>query len=127
MTFAKSSAFQVHMQICLTMHTVCASKEREREKKSEMFGCADEICVAGVAHFQHVVSHDAFGLDEDLVDHGVAMVTVHFVDAVLVEVGQRQEHPQGKSLGPLAVAQLHRLEQRGRGRQGSTQSDVRGQ
>lgn len=79
-----------------------------------MFDCADESCVAGVAHFQHVVSHNAFGLDEDLVDHGVAMVTVHFVDAVLVEFGQRQEHLQGKSLRPLTVAQLHRLGHRGR-------------
>lgn len=102
---------------------MCVERERGR-KKSKMSGCADESCVAGVAHFQHVVSHDALRLDEDLVDHGVAMVTVHFVDAVLVEFGQRQEHPQGKSLGPLAVAQLHRLEQRGRGRQGCTVSCV---
>lgn len=49
--------------------------------------------VQGVTHFQHVISHDAFGLDKDLVDHGVTMVTVHFMDAVLVEFGQRQEHP----------------------------------
>lgn len=58
-----------------------------------------------------MISHDALGLDEDLVDHRVAMVTVHFVDAVLVELGQRQQHPQGQSLGLLTVAQLHRLEE----------------
>lgn len=46
-----------------------------------------------VTHFQHMISHDAFGLDEDLVDHGVTMVTVHFMDAVLVKFGQRQQHP----------------------------------
>lgn len=57
-----------------------------------------------------MISHDAFGLDEDLVDHRVTMVTVHFMDAMLVKLGQRQQHPQGQSLGLLTVAQLHRLD-----------------
>lgn len=56
-----------------------------------------------------MISYDAFGLDKDLVDHGVTVTTVHLVDAVLVEFGQRQQHPQGQSLGLLTVAQLHRL------------------
>lgn len=63
-----------------------------------------------MTHFQHMISHDAFGLDEDLVDHRVTMVTVHFMDAVLVKLGQRQQHPQGQSLGLLTVTQLHRLD-----------------
>lgn len=54
-------------------------------------------------------SHNALGLEKDLVNHGVAVITVHFLDAVLVELGQRQQHLQGQSLGPLTVAQLHRL------------------
>lgn len=49
--------------------------------------------VQGVTHFQHMISHSAFGLDKDLVDHGVTMVTIHFMDAVLVKFGQRQQHP----------------------------------
>lgn len=57
-----------------------------------------------------MISHDAFGLDEDLVDHRVTMVTVHFMDAVLVKLGQRQQHPQGQSLSLLTVTQLHRLD-----------------
>lgn len=57
-----------------------------------------------------MISHNAFGLDEDLVDHRVTMVTVHFVDAVLVKLGQREEHLQGQSLGLLTVTQLHCLE-----------------
>lgn len=70
-----------------------------------------------------MISHDALGLDEDLVDHRVTMVTVHFMDAVLVKLGQRQQHPQGQSLGLFTVAQLHRLdaeEHRARGRKGET-------
>lgn len=59
-----------------------------------------------------MISHDAFGLDKDLVDHGVTVTTVHLVDAVLVEFGQRQQHAQGQSLGLLTVAQLHRLSSR---------------
>lgn len=65
-----------------------------------------------MTHFQHVISHDAFGLDQDLVDHGVTVIAVHFVDAVLVEFGQRQQHLQGQSLRLLTVAQLHRLSSR---------------
>lgn len=61
-------------------------------------------------HLQHVITDDAFGLDEDLVDHGVTMVTVHFVDAMLVGVAEREQHLQRQSLGFLAVAQFHRLE-----------------
>lgn len=57
-----------------------------------------------------MISHDAFWPDEDLVDHRVTMVTVHFMDAMLVKLGQRQQHPQGQSLGLLTVAQLHRLD-----------------
>lgn len=38
------------------------------------------------------------------------MVTVHFMDAVLVKLGQRQQHPQGQSLGLLTVTQLHCLD-----------------
>lgn len=63
-----------------------------------------------MTHFQHVISYDAFGLDEDLMDHGVTMVTVHFVDAVLVKFGQRQQHLQGQSLGLLTVTELHCLD-----------------
>lgn len=74
----------------------------------EAVGTEDRV--QGVTHFQHMISHDAFGLDEDLVDHRVTMVTVHFMDAVLVKLGQRQQHPQGQSLGLLTVAQLHRLD-----------------
>lgn len=48
-----------------------------------------------MTYFQHVISYDAFGLDKDLVDHGVTVTTVHFMDAVLVEFGQRQQHLQG--------------------------------
>lgn len=73
------------------------------------WGCRDGR-VQGVTHFQHVISYDAFGLDQDLMDHGVTMVTVHFVDAVLVKFGQRQQHLQGQSLGLLAVAKLHCLD-----------------
>lgn len=57
-----------------------------------------------------MIPHNAFGLDEDLVDHRVTMVTVHFVDAVLVKLGQREQHSQGQSLGLLTVTQLHCLE-----------------
>lgn len=57
-----------------------------------------------------MISYDAFGLDEDLMDHGVTMVTVHFVDAVLVKFGQRQQHLQGQSLGLLTVTELHCLD-----------------
>lgn len=64
-----------------------------------------------MTHFQHVISHDAFGLDEDLVDHGVTMVTVHFMDAVLVVLAQREQHSEGQGLGLLAVTQLHRLDE----------------
>lgn len=56
-----------------------------------------------------MISYDAFGLDKDLVDHGVTVTTVHLMDAVLVEFGQRQQQLQGQSLGLLTVAQLHRL------------------
>lgn len=73
-------------------------------------GCWKEQRVHGMTHFEHMISHGAFGLDEDLVDHRVTMVTVHFMDAVLVELGQRQQHPEGQSLGLLTVTQLHRLE-----------------
>lgn len=82
-----------------------------------MFYCADQLRlqgqktrVQGVTHFQHVISYDAFGFDEDLMDHGVTMVTVHFVDAVLVKFGQRQQHLQGQSLGLLTVTELHCLD-----------------
>lgn len=46
----------------------------------------DPCCerVKGVTYFQHMISYDAFGLDKDLVDHGVTVITVHFMDAVLV-------------------------------------------
>lgn len=37
-----------------------------------------------------MISHNAFGLYKDLVNHRVAMVGVHFVDAMLVEFGQRE-------------------------------------
>lgn len=57
-----------------------------------------------------MISHDAFGLYEDLMDHRVTMVTVHFMDAVLVKLEQRQQHPQGQSLSLLTVTQLHRLD-----------------
>lgn len=66
-----------------------------------------------MTHFQHMISDDAFGLDEDLMDHGVTMVTVHFMDAVLVKLGQRQQHLQGQSLGLLTVTELHRLDAAG--------------
>lgn len=66
--------------------------------------------VQGETHFQHMISYDAFGLDEDLMDHRVTMVTVHFMDAVLVVLAERQQHLQGQSLGLLAVAQLHSLD-----------------
>lgn len=65
-----------------------------------------------MTYFQHMISNNAFGLDKDLVDHGVTMVTVHLMDAVLVEFGQRQQHLQGQSLGLLKVAQLHCLSSR---------------
>lgn len=68
--------------------------------------------VKDVTHLQHVISHDAFGLDQDLVDHGVTVITVHLMDAVLVEFGQGQDHLQGESLRLLTVAQLHRLDSR---------------
>lgn len=45
--------------------------------------------VKGATYFQHMKSHNALGLDEDLVNHGVTVITVHFLDAVLVEFGQR--------------------------------------
>lgn len=45
--------------------------------------------VKGATHFQHMKSHNALGLDKDLVNHGVTVITVHFLDAVLVEFGQR--------------------------------------
>lgn len=64
----------------------------------------------GVTHFQHMISHDAFGLYKDLVDHRVTMVTVHLMDSVLVKLGQRQQHLQGQSLCLLTVTQLHRLD-----------------
>lgn len=59
-----------------------------------------------------MVSNGTFGLDEDLVDHGVTMVTVQFVDAVLVVLAQREQHSEGQSLGLLTVTQLHRLEEK---------------
>lgn len=65
-----------------------------------------------MTYFQHMISYDAFGLDKDLVDHGVTVTTVHLMDAVLVEFGQRQQHLEGQSLGLLTVAQLHRLSSR---------------
>lgn len=68
-----------------------------------------QLSATGVTYFQHVISHDAFGLDEDLVDHGVTMITVHLMDAVLVEFGQGQQHLQGQGLGLFTVAHLHRL------------------
>lgn len=71
-----------------------------------------EGTVKGMTHFQHMISHDAFGLDKDLVNHGVTMITVHFMDAVLVDFGQRQQHLESKSLGLLIVAQLHCLNNR---------------
>lgn len=63
----------------------------------------------GETHFQHMVSYGTFGLDEDLVDEGVTMVTVHFMDAVLVVLAQREQHAEGQSLRLLTVTQLHRL------------------
>lgn len=71
-----------------------------------------QLSVQALAYFQHVISHDAFGLDEDLVDHGVTVITVHLMDAVLVELGQGQQHLQGQGLGLLTVAHLHRLSSR---------------
>lgn len=77
---------------------------------AEFVGGEAKQRVQGMTHFQYMITHDAFGLDEDLVDHRVAMVTVHFVDTVLVKLGQRQQQPQGQSLGLLTVAELHRLD-----------------
>lgn len=85
-------------RICFTAHISSGCGNRGQQR------------VQGVTHFQHMISHDAFGLDEDLVDHRVTMVTVHFVDAVLVKLGQREQHLQGQSLGLLTVTQLHRLD-----------------
>lgn len=68
-----------------------------------------QLSVRGATYFQHVISHDAFGFDEDLVDHGVTVITVHLMDAVLVEFGQGQQHLQGQGLGLFTVAHLHRL------------------
>ncbi len=62
-------------------------------------------------HLENVVSHNALGLDEHLVNHGVAVVTLHLMSAVLVVLNQRQQQLQRQSLSSLAVAQLHRLQE----------------
>lgn len=93
----------------------CVGLQAKVKKKcfSRMY-CAErsQLSVKGLTYFQHVISHDAFGLDEDLVDHGVTVITVHLMDAVLVEFGQGQQHLQGKGLGLFTVAHLHRLSSR---------------
>ncbi len=62
-------------------------------------------------HLQNVVSHNALGLDENLVNHGIAVVTLHLMSAMLVVLNQRQQQLQRQSLSFLTVAQLHRLQE----------------
>lgn len=77
---------------CVGLDQIHAGEYVLLHRSAEVVGTENGKRVHGVTHFQHVISHDAFGLDEDLVDHRVTMVTVHFMDAVLVELGQRQQH-----------------------------------
>lgn len=64
-----------------------ANEEVSLHWSAEGVGREDKRRIQRVTHFQHMISHDAFGLDEDLVDHRVTMVTIHFMDAVLVKLG----------------------------------------
>lgn len=72
----------------------------------------------GHAYLKHMISYNAFGLDEDLVDHGETMVALHLVCTMLIVLNQRQQDPHSQSLSLFTVTQFDHLNDRIRDRQG---------
>lgn len=60
-------------------------------------------------HLKNVISHNAIGLDENLMNHRITVVTLHLMCTMLIVFNQRQQQLKGEGLSCLTVAQFYHL------------------